>query len=820
MAQPIAYYEDGTPIPQEEWDQAVQSGQALWEAGQQIRALSPTGERVTLPAEEYGRAIQSGYRIATPEEVARYEREKQYGGVGEGAKALVEGVGRGLTFGLSDQIGAAISDDYAEAAAARREVNPTAAGAGEILGAVAPIIATGGTGAAARGVASAGALPRGVAQAGRSAGALAERLATRQGGGALNRIVAKGVGGAAEAAVEGGFYGVGQAITDNALHDAELSAEKLISAYGEGALFAGLLGGAFGGSIGAVGVGMGKARELALNRLGAESTQEALRGFAERRAFKQVVGNYKKPVQEAARRGDDALQRMGRKLLDEGAPTRKLSEFIPWVERRTRRAGEELDAIARQLDDAGVKLDGRSLLRRIDSVIDSYRKKSTGDHKKVARALAAKIRPLRDKLDPPTPKKKGKPRIEIDPIMGARVVDDTPVAPPPVELSFGEFWRVRQDLDDTIKWGKRGGDISTDGMLQLRDAFRAELDDMVSAGGQADDLLAKWKRSSQDYGDFALLEKHAKEYSEARKSNRDVSLTDYLAAIGGATSIAAGNVGGVLSAGATTLANKAAREQGNWWLSTMADRLSKFEGRFELATQAIAGIRKASEIPKKAIAPVTVSVMDKYERAREQVNALRDPRTAVAVLAQASEGLGDRPDIVHALHQRLLGDAQYLSDSLPQPLTRAGASLTPKAEAIRLPPSAVKKFVSKADALADPLSVAEDIARGKLDRDAIEALKARRPKIYEALRNQVMIYTAQRGEALPYKQRILLSLAFDFTGDRSLEPQTLAAIQGTWAAKDAEQSQPGQAGMPGSQAVARMGQKAQEQSLLPSQRVG
>src|SRR5690606_6114380 len=110
---------------------------------------------------------------------------------------------------------------------------------------------------------------------------------------------------------------------------------------------------------------------------------------------------------------------------------------------------------------------------------------------------------------------------------------------------------------------------------------------------------------------------------------------------------------------------------------------------------------------------------------------------------------------------------------LPRPLTRQSASLTPLREAIRVPKVDMQRFMAKADALADPASVLEDVARGKIDRDAVEALKERRPKIFEAMRQQVIIYTAQRSDALPYKQRILLGLAFDFPSDKSLAPENL-----------------------------------------------
>lgn len=804
MAQPVAYYPDGTPVPREQWDAAVQSGQARWEGGTELRAIAPDGSPVTFAAEQYQDALASGYRIASPEEVARVQAEQEQGGLGGMALTGAEGVARGLTFGLSDQLAVGFGgEDYQRAAQDRREVNPGLAVTGEVAGAVLPVLASGGSAGVARGVAMAGALPRGAAAAGRSAGALAERLMARQAAqGGVRRIVARGVAGAAEAGVEGALYGVGQAITDNALTDAELTAEKVLASAGEGALLGGLFGGALGVGAGALGAGFDAAQGMALRKLGADSTKDALESFAARRAFKQVTGNYKKPVAEAGAKGKDTLERAGRKLLSEGAPMRKLDEFVPWVQKRAQRAGSELQDVAKKLDDAGVRLDGDSLLRRADDVIESYRGRGFDDFDKIAAKLEKKIAPLRKQLRPEDPK-----------LLPKGVEGPLPPRAEAREFTFSEVWKLRQDLDKTIfsraSTGK-GKTIQTDAMRELRDAFKAELDDMIERGQGPLDLQAAWRKASEDYGDFALLRKHSEELVEARKSNRDISLTDYLAGIGGAaTSIATGNIAGILGAGAMTLGNKLAREQGNAWLAKTASRLAKFEGRFEGAAQALAGLRKAGEL-RHAVAPAAVSIADKFERTREQVKQLENPQTAVTVLARASEGFEDRPDIVAALHQRLLGDAQYLRAQMPQPLTRAGASLTPTKEESRVPPAAMRSFVSRADALADPMTVVEDLASGVLDRDGLEALKERRPRIFEALKQQVIIYTAQRGDALPYKQRLLLGMAFEFPSDESLMPENMAAIQQAYA----ERAEPEQGPGPGGQLRADIGDSTQ----LPAQR--
>src|SRR5690606_21263566 len=173
---------------------------------------------------------------------------------------------------------------------------------------------------------------------------------------------------------------------------------------------------------------------------------DALRGFAERRAFKQVVGNYKRPVTEAAAKGDGVLERAGRKLLDEQAPIRKLEEFVPWVAKRTQRSANELKSIAAKLDAAGVRLDGESLLRRADEVIESYRGRGLGDFEAVARKLERKLAPLRKQLDPPEPKP-----------LPNRVHRPLPPRPEPRSFTFSEVWKLRQDLDKTIKPGARSG---------------------------------------------------------------------------------------------------------------------------------------------------------------------------------------------------------------------------------------------------------------------------------------------------------------------------------------------------------------------------
>jgi hypothetical protein len=119
----------------------------------------------------------------------------------------------------------------------------------------------------------------------------------------------------------------------------------------------------------------------------------------------------------------------------------------------------------------------------------------------------------------------------------------------------------------------------------------------------------------------------------------------------------------------------------------------------------------------------------------------------------------------------------YLASKAPKPLTNGAKSWTPLKEKKTFTKDEQREFLEVVEALADPASVAEDLAHGELNLDAIEALKIRRPREYADLREKVMIACDSREEELPFKRVNYLSLAFDFAGDESHEPATIAAIQ-------------------------------------------
>ena len=165
--------------------------------------------------------------------------------------AATEGFASSLTFGASD----ILTDDYASRK--RAEVNSGWRTFGEVVGIVAPAIATGGASIEAKaGVeglktaeksllskAVGGVLkntPAGLAsRAGIKAG---EKVGARLVEGSVKQRIAAA---AVESAVEGAMWNTGQTLSDAIIEDKELSAEALLGSAAEGAGFGGAVGGGF-----------------------------------------------------------------------------------------------------------------------------------------------------------------------------------------------------------------------------------------------------------------------------------------------------------------------------------------------------------------------------------------------------------------------------------------------------------------------------------------------------------------------------------------------------------------------------------------------
>jgi hypothetical protein len=881
------------------------------------------GQRVAVPVESLDQALSQGFAYESADSVRQYDLQSEAKGLGGKLKTAGEAALRGATVGLSDvALTEALGDDYREAAAARQAANPMLSTGAEVIGGLAPILASGGTSAAARGVAALGAPARGVAALGRGAEGIAAaslKALGATGETALGRVGARALSLGVSGGVEGAVYGAGKAVSDAALGGTDITAEKLLAGAEEGALF----GAVGGGLLGGLGQGVGEAGKAAVSAMtGGKTLAQAARDFAERRAVKSVTGNYKKAYDEITRFGKqpERLQNLGRKLIERKINIDDLDDAITGLSREVDDAGQRMTAVAKELDDAGVTADARKLLERWDEQVEKLRSVDLEDYQKVAAELESKVAPLRRRVD-------GAGDMGVVNVKrGADGKRELKRAGGQERIGFSDFWKLRQQFDKTVKWNQKAQTISSDELREMRRIFDDTLTEAVESGARPgikldfegldkdslrpDSLKAasegldvesfakskhppvieldpdttvptlrnvtdgrhrllaaqragapdapvvvrrydaegnlvsettervqlgsgpaeqaggsltdSWKAAKEDYHDFVTLKDAADELRLNREKNRWHSPTDYasgglfgmgamqaLLASGGAalpSLLTSAAVGLVASTG-----HKFLRERGSAMIAKAADRLATVEGQLTRSARVLAGLEKA----KRSATPVImggVKLQERFDKLAGDVQTMTsDPSKFTTKLATLTgEMEGEQPELAAAVRDRVTGDYTYLASQLPKPLGR-GQSLTPNAIKMRYTDGEMRRWVAKASALNKPSELVEKLERGEIDRDGIEALKARRPHLFQELRVRVAEACAERDSELDPQSRVLLSLVFDITADSSMDPAVIRELQA-----GAKSAQPEEAPGP---APRSFDPKLPEGYSLPSQKV-
>jgi hypothetical protein len=184
-------------------------------------------------------------RVLSPEQFQseRKDYEERSGMLG-GAKAAALATARGLSLNLSDlaavKSGLLTQDEIQK----YQDLWPKLSTTGEIAGAVAPVLLTGGSGMAAKALGApsyaafkAGQMAEGLVAAGLETGA--KKTIAKQ-------ILASALGGAANAATYGTALETGKIITEAGLGNPDLTSEKIIARIGMAALLNGTMGAVLG----------------------------------------------------------------------------------------------------------------------------------------------------------------------------------------------------------------------------------------------------------------------------------------------------------------------------------------------------------------------------------------------------------------------------------------------------------------------------------------------------------------------------------------------------------------------------------------------
>lgn len=792
---------EAVEVPDADVQKAFQSGQFGLPAGAQLPMVGDDGIGY-VDAKDAATAFTQGQRLAAPDEVAKARAEAQYGGVGGGLKAGAAAVARGATFGLSDVAAPAIAYGVAGregAEATRAELaglkaeNPTISTAGEIAGAVAPLLVSGGGAAAAEGAAAggalarvgeagsaamraAGAIPRGVAALGDLAGGA---VARGLGEGAISRIASTAVSGA----VQGGIAGFGSELSDAALGNTELTGEKLLAAVGHGAL----LGGAVGGGLQAT----GELGSYVLGRL-----HPHLTGLAEEQAFRAI--NARKAFTTEANKMPGGVRGIGRTLLDDGivAAGDTVESVAPKIAAAREGAGEKVGAVLDAADKAGIE--GPQMGR----ILDRAEKEVAADLRKLGMTNKGALSAVKDVMQDLTTYA-ADARGMVMPTAGtagAEALQQTIAGVRDLRLTFRETQAFRTRLDDVIKWNTNPlGPINekTEAMKKIRGILESELTDAgeVAAKKMGGSFKAEYEAAKLKYRQLTIADKAARDAVERAQANAAHSLTDKIVgahglsaglmhgfasehggfALGGIQGLAVGAVAGKLS--------KLVRTQGNSTAAVMLDKMAAIGGirRAQASvdrqiTRGVAGL--FSENERAALRPKEHPLGD-YDGAVEAVSAAvgQSGRHAAMVNGAVAPIAPHAPQVTNAFERAALRATTFLASKIP-PTHRPAGSLTPQFDKPRVTDTDKERFLRYVQAVHDPTTVLHKMRQGSITAEEVEALRAVYPEMYGEIRQQIAARLQDAKHPLPYAEETRVKRLFGFP---AMDPTTVAILQGNFA---------------------------------------
>jgi hypothetical protein len=802
-----AYDQAGAPIAPDDLPKAVAEGRAGFDPTARIYARNARGALVTIAPED---AAHPGYTILTPAQVEQAHAQKQYGeGVGNVAKATGLAALRGATLGGSDAVIAGLGGEGArKALKGYREANPVASTVGEVGGAVAPLLLSGGGSAAVEGAGAAGAGAKALSAAGsavRAAGVVPRATAAL--GGIVERGVARGLEAAgyegksllaragagalkmgAQGAAEGAIYGGAAAANDAVLNGDDITAEKIVSGMGHGALF----GGGVGGVLGAAGpLVTGAANALipkkeALRKLAAE---QSLRSITTSSAeMRKLAG---RATGETAERrvlatGEDLANAVfetgelkGQRVLAAGA---NAEEIAPRINAFKEEIGAKLAGVKKELSDqmaaAGKSPDVGELLGRIKaSVTDPLMASKVPGQRGMARAVDRQLSILAEEQATRVAAAAG------DLEAAAKAV------PPP---TFEQLDAIRQDLRKVFQPpAPSGGGLPPQppkAAEALQKAERTIADFLKEKASvalhEAGEDANAYNELNRQYNSFSQLDRIASKQVSGELGRRFVSPSDHALGVTSALgALATGNVGALGAMGygaAASMANNLLRHRGNSVIADMARRASELDGSIDHVAAALAGGAEKAKQPALATMFQGENLRESYERASTRVRELATPQIAASHIEKLiPEVAAQYPHVGSAVSTKLLQIYQQLSGKLPQSQPDIGATLTPLAVKQRVSPTKMRSFMSSVAGALEPQRVISDLGRGIIDREAIDAMKTAHPKIFQQLRTRVADEVSKRETELPFKRRVLLSMVFDFVGDSSLDPARMAGLQET-----------------------------------------
>ena len=707
------------------------------------------------------RAESEGARVASQLEI---DQDNYTRGLA-GAAATADAAARGATFGASDWLqvegarllgGAEAADQMRQKTNLLREGFADTTGVSEIAGGFLLPVPGGGV---AKGVA--GAVGKGLA-------GVAERAGMR----GLASVAEHVLPGALGAAYEGGVMGVGQAMSEAALGNHDLTAERLFAHASKGALLGGAIGTGLHVGGAAVGRGLARAGEgaVALAERGSAFAERAGAGLesATARAGEGLVAGVEHLgagaaglVRREGERGAVLLERGGAELArGVEAGGERLAEVASHA-----RVTEAAEAAARKLE--GLTSEG--VLSRAKGLADeeAFRALGGGNAER-AREVGALLRE--------------------EGIVTATSSRTSQAAKVEAKLAS-----VGEELEGLQRQAAKGGEVGE--QIASAQAKQALLRDALAASeAGAAKVAPRSVGELAGMGALAVAHPGAALALGAGKLAKEYQANVASAALGHVSKLE--NITAITSAIDAKIASAAEGMRG---VVDPAKRSAAIRGAAgELAggirtgsTDAARAVREGSQATGSAIDALTVGART---RVAEPV-----ARTSSAVAARIADGLVQGADVTAERVRGFVGGslrqvAPRVADATTAVATRAVMHLqaiAPRApspvnalqpEKRSITPQQAASFAKSVDAVKDPTILVRQVVSGQVSRETVEAVRAVYPSLFAVMQGRLLDEVAKLPRELPYPTRVSLSVLFDVALDASMKPAVIAGLQSQYSA--------------------------------------
>lgn len=782
-----------------------------------IKSSSGAIEKVDSKDLAAALAEDDGASVATKSEVKHAQNQEKYGtGVGAGLKALGAGALRGATLGASDYLARKASPELADQLAYLKEDQGLMSGIGEVGGMVIPSLLSGGAGAAAEGASALGTAAKGArligapARALTAAGDIAEHgIASLVGSGAeglIARSLQKGASIAGRGVLEGGILGAANEISEASLGDHELTAERILASAGHGAILGGLVGGGLGIGAELVSTGTRKLASKVLEQVSPETLSAKANEFA-----LDSLGPTQGMVRKADKYVKGGAEEIGRYARE---------DLLPYVEEATGRKVSNITDVAHRGEFAeGAALARKSAGKNIGSLLDEsqdFINKASDVAEK--RGLQMTAQDLTESLE-----KKLAPQFEGKLLGKSQMGQLKDVLSSVHDMAGGADGVVtlRQLKDWSAELGKRGKFAVNDptGAAEVYQAARGAVEDelksqlgLVAKASGKEGLVEQYAKFNKDYQVYKTIEQMASRGTAAAKTNQALSLTDKIMSAGGTS--AGATIGSVLgplgAAGGAAIGNfvggvgsKLIRSKFDQYASEALSRASKMQSLAKLSVDFDKSMEGAiSSLMTKHTVEPSVSAAAKLwgtgkkrtENIEKTINNVvriaHDPPRAIDAIANRVNGLSQvAPNTAAALSGQAARSMMYLYSNLPQ--SKAKPSMFNPSPKPFYSETDVLKFANRLMAVEDPTSIIENLRKGQLQPESVEAVKTVYPKLFADMQNKIMQQSLSLQSTMPYEKQVQLGMLFGVPVNPTLEPDFMRAVQGSMVQSTGQQTQSG-----------------------------